>query len=147
MSCSNNFKQIGLGIHNYHSAFKQLPNHMTGTGTGAIPGVWWEPGDDSCRQTPLACRGDIDPERPQFWDPSVTTLLAANQGRGFRWASGLFPYTVMNCILPPNAEVCMLLADDGVGSLPPSSQHQGGAHVLMGDGAVIFITDSIEAGN
>jgi prepilin-type processing-associated H-X9-DG protein len=28
-----------------------------------------------------------------------------------------------------------------------SSRHQGGAHVLMGDGAVKFITDSIEAGN
>ena len=28
-----------------------------------------------------------------------------------------------------------------------SSRHVGGAHVLMGDGAVIFITDSIEAGN
>jgi len=28
-----------------------------------------------------------------------------------------------------------------------SSRHVGGAHVLMADGAVIFITDSIEAGN
>ncbi len=37
--------------------------------------------------------------------------------------------------------------DDEVGSLPASSRHQGGAHVLMGDGAVKFITDSIEAGN
>ena len=28
-----------------------------------------------------------------------------------------------------------------------SSRHPGGAHVVMGDGAVTFVTDSIEAGN
>ena len=30
---------------------------------------------------------------------------------------------------------------------PPSSRHPGGCHILMGDGAVKFITDSIEAGD
>ncbi|MGB7327607.1 MAG: DUF1559 domain-containing protein [Rubripirellula sp.] len=28
-----------------------------------------------------------------------------------------------------------------------SSRHQGGTHILMGDGAVVFITDSIETGD
>ena len=35
MACSNNFKDIGLGIHNYHSAYKQIPMASGGTGFGA----------------------------------------------------------------------------------------------------------------
>jgi len=52
-----------------------------------------------------------------------------------------------NTILSPNREVCLAGGDSGIGMLPPSSRHQGGVHVLMGDGAVRFITDSIEAGD
>lgn len=99
------------------------------------------------RDNPLACRSDIDPERPKFWRPGLSNVMAANQGRGFRWANGCQPYTAMNTILPPNTETCMSLEDTTPGVLSASSRHQGGAHVLMGDGAVVFITDSIEAGD
>jgi prepilin-type N-terminal cleavage/methylation domain-containing protein/prepilin-type processing-associated H-X9-DG protein len=99
------------------------------------------------RDNPLVCRPDLAPDRPKFWVAGLTNVLAANQGRGYRWASGAPPYTAMNTILPPNTETCLALGDTTPGMLSASSRHNGGAHVLMSDGAVIFITDSIEAGN
>ena len=100
--------------------------------------------------------GWADPARPQFWDPSHPNCNGGSpciqnpngEGlRGFRWAVAEGVYCSMNTILPPNKEVVMANSINGEGVMPASSRHQGGAHVLMADGAVIFITDSIEAGD
>jgi len=69
-------------------------------------------------------------------------------GRGGCWADGAAGVALFNTILPPNSvsvAVDGTIAVDGIYSA--GSYHFGGAHVLMCDGATIFITDSIEAGN
>jgi prepilin-type N-terminal cleavage/methylation domain-containing protein/prepilin-type processing-associated H-X9-DG protein len=94
--------------------------------------------------------GFIDPQNPRFWAPSLdygAGLVGVQGGRGFRWACAVLTYTGFNTILPPNREQCQWNGANAPGSISPSSRHQGGAHVIMADGAVKFITDSIEAGN
>lgn len=100
------------------------------------------------RDNPKWCedQGYIDPERPRFWAPGIPTWGATN-GRGFRWADHRVEMSSCHTILPPNAEICAQRNPGGTHIAPPSSRHQGGVHVLMGDGAVVFMTDSVEAGD
>ena len=67
--------------------------------------------------------------------------------RGSKWMASPVLYTGFFTMLPPNTEVCHHgnYHEDYIAST--SSHHQAGTHVLMGDGAVKFITDSIDAGN
>ena len=102
----------------------------------------------------VTCDTFIDPLRPTFW--SATTPFAIEptavgtgpeQRRGFRWALGRGMFCNFNTIVPPNNVVCMEDNTFNAGILPPSSRHQGGSHVLLTDGAIKFVTDSIKAGN
>lgn len=100
----------------------------------------------------------VDPQRPRFWiDPDGANTgqspgdeprgLGGGATRGARWANARPIFATVNTILAPNKGVCADSWPENGAIAPPSSRHQGGVHVLMGDGAVKFITDSIDSGN
>lgn len=95
----------------------------------------------------LRCRAGIDPTRPRFWKPTQAVTASVEDRRGSKWMAANALYSAFFTMLPPNSETCHHGNHHEEYLASTSSHHQGGAHVLMGDGAVKFITDSIEAGD
>ena len=97
---------------------------------------------------PLVCEDTIDPEEPLFHlDGTNTNNWGASQNKGLRWCDGRPVMTSITTIMPPNRVSCAWSGDGSDGMFTVGSRHTGGAHVLMADGSVQFITDSIDAGD
>ncbi|MCD0459062.1 DUF1559 domain-containing protein [Roseiconus lacunae] len=102
--------------------------------------------------TPARCKtGDhIDPEKPTFYATTALVSASLSQSKHSRWADSRAYYTAIHTILPPNGPNCVDANNDGNHSgviSTAGSRHPGGAHVLMGDGAVVFMTDSVDSGD
>lgn len=126
---------------------------VVGDGLGGISGHMLEMSPGPLAEAPNTWETHVDPERPAFWNLSMSQVWGMNHGnepsfqrRGSTWADGAPYYSGMNTVRPPNG-YCVGRLDSWDGIFPPSSNHQGGVHILMGDGAVKFITNSIDAGD
>lgn len=90
---------------------------------------------------PGSCRGTRS-------GSSYSSGITITRRTGANWANGCPFFSGFNTILPPNSPSCAVTNWGGNwGVLPPTSRHTGGAQVLMGDGAVRFVSENIEAGN
>jgi len=109
------------------------------------------------KQRPADGRLGVNPQRSQFWAEPVQNFISTQAAdspyqenrRGFKWASGQAIHTGVHTILPPN-DPSWCSTDDPLRSdmlATAGSRHPGGCHVLMGDGSVTFISESIDHGN
>jgi len=90
---------------------------------------------------PSLCLQLVGPNR-QF----TGTIQGPGSLPGWRWADGRNPYTFFYPMLPPNGPSCGRSGEDWC-LLTASSRHPGGVNVLVLDGAVKFISETIDAGD
>jgi hypothetical protein len=90
---------------------------------------------------PSECRAAYDYATGRY----VVGTFASYAGQ--RYMDGAAQTVGLTTILPPNSPSCSLGGDTAGGFMTAGSEHTGGCQVLLGDGSVHFIRDTIDAGN
>jgi prepilin-type N-terminal cleavage/methylation domain-containing protein len=99
---------------------------------------------DGIYASPLTCRNTVNGSTGEYLPAHAANVSSS---RGSRWARGFMGYIGVTTILPPNSPSCAGMGFDSSGIFSVTSRHVGGAHVLLGDGAVRFISQNIDCGN
>ncbi len=93
------------------------------------------------RENPSSCFSSVAGSGQYYTMPFTRRV-------GLSWANGNPYFSGHNTILPPNSPSCAPSAWAGNGGLlPPNSRHPGGVNIVLADGALRFVSETIDAGN
>ncbi|NNJ24090.1 DUF1559 domain-containing protein [Alienimonas chondri] len=114
--------------------------------------VAWDLGPEIYTNPGANCTDAVaDPNEPGYYAPSIAMMHDRNSQwvRGSRWAQGATCHTGFNTITPPNGPSCKNPIYDGSpgGIFSATSNHSGGVQVVLTDGSVHFISETIDVGN
>ncbi len=94
-------------------------------------------------------RGPWSEQALKEWCESLTAATAAlatlqDSNNGMTWLEGNMNWTRYNHVSTPNKPSCKNRFTWNGAIMPASSRHPGGVHLLLGDGAVRFVSDSLD---
>ncbi|WP_186775154.1 DUF1559 domain-containing protein [Allorhodopirellula solitaria] len=100
------------------------------------------------QEDPWQCLATVDQQGNYRSGITLRMTPDGKASRGGNWADGAICWTGITTVLPPNSPSCDTSIDSRLeGVFSAASRHAGGCHVLMADGAVKFITDSVDTGD
>lgn len=176
MTRSNNLKMVGLGIHNYHSAYKQLPLTVAADANGETLVGWrvgLSPFIEGQMQWEIVTENYVPGAQELVADNPPLSLQALDAEPGF---TGIFAIVSDQSAFPPTPNTKVQFRDilDGLANtvlavdlpnrsapwtsdrnMSPEEAYQAISElqpgeialVLMGDGAVITVTSEIDREN
>jgi hypothetical protein len=118
---------------------------------GSVPNAMWVHdntwGDPNACKTPSVLASKVVNGR--FVGSGASVPYWPNTNNYSAWACGLVFYHGIVTAVPPNGPSCDMNGSPwwNIGLYTASSFHQGGVFAVMGDGAVRFVTDNVDAGN
>jgi hypothetical protein len=145
------FKAVHDGLSNTLLAAEFLNGTGSNSGTGTFPYDIFYAGDSFF--TAVANRNfPTDAELTAIGTAALTSPVGVRGNNGGNWAWYAAAHSTFNAAAPPNwkfptagGNCCPGGGHDwGWGIIPARSHHRGGVNSLMGDGAVRFITESID---
>lgn len=136
------FRDITDGTSNT-IAMGEIATTRNGNGQRTLLGnVVRNTGNAVVRDNPSGCYGFVDPATGRYNTGNT------RDWRGERWGDGGCSFTSVCTVLPPNGPNCARgNGDSADGLYTVQSWHAGGAHVLLADGAVKFVSENIDTGD